>query len=81
MTDHPRPEPWREARDEAELAELRHHWSEAYSIMHNADGWQAKRRDGRGGWIIRPAADELFEAIRADYRTKPVRRDDAGDAP
>jgi len=32
-----------------ELAELVHHWGEAYSIMAGRDGYQAKRRDGQGG--------------------------------
>jgi hypothetical protein len=60
---------------EQQLAELRHHYGEAYSIMCGWDGWQAKRKDGRGGWIIRETAEELLEAIRADYRRDPVRRD------
>jgi hypothetical protein len=57
------------------LDELRHHWGEAYSIMSGRDGYQAKRKDGRGGWIIRKTAEELFEAIRKDYAANPVRRD------
>ena len=59
------------------LDELRHHWGDAYSIMHGRDGYQAKRKDGRGGWIIRDSVDELWEAIRADYAARPVRRDGA----
>ena len=57
------------------LEELRHHWGDAYSIMSGRDGYQAKRRDGRGGWIIRKTAEELFDATRADYAANPVRRD------
>jgi hypothetical protein len=57
------------------LDELRHHWGDAYSIMHGRDGYQAKRKDGRGGWIIRATAEELFEAIRKDYSARPVPRD------
>jgi len=59
------------------LEELRHHWGEAYSIMSGRDGYQAKRKDGRGGWIIRKTADELSEAIRKDYDANPVPRDGA----
>jgi hypothetical protein len=58
-----------------QLDELRHHWGEAYSIMAGRDGWRAKRRDGRGGWIVRDTAEALWEAIRADYRRDPVSRD------
>lgn len=57
------------------LIELRDHWSGAYSILHNRDGYQAKRRDGRGDWIIRRTAEELWDAIRADYGRQPVSRD------
>lgn len=56
------------------LDELRHHWSGAYSILHNRDGYQAKRKDGRGGWIIRDEAEELWTAIHEDYRRRPVPR-------
>jgi hypothetical protein len=59
--------------ESAELAELRHHWADAYRI--EAGPWRAKRRDGRGGWIIRGTVEELWEAIRADYAVRPVRRD------
>lgn len=60
--------------DDFALDELRHHWSDAYSILHGRDGYQAKRRDGRGGWIMRDTAEELFEAIHVDYERKPVPR-------
>jgi hypothetical protein len=63
---------------DAALEELRHHWGDAYSIMSGRDGYQAKRRDGRGGWIIRPTAEELFDAIRRDYDRRPVPRDCGG---
>ena len=75
MDSHDRPEmSWREQRDEEQLAELRWHW-DCYSILHNRDGWQGKRKDGRGDWIIRPTAEELWEAIVADYPRRPVPRD------
>jgi hypothetical protein len=63
--------------DDWDLIELRDHWGDAYSILHNRDGYQAKRRDGRGGWIIRATAEELWTAIRADYGRQPVSRDAA----
>lgn len=62
--------------DDDELAQLRHHWGDAYSILHNSDGWQAKRKDRRGDWIIRPTVDELYRAISADYTARPVPRQD-----
>lgn len=65
----------RSYEDEEALEQLRHHWGDAYSIMHGRDGWQAKRRDGRGGWIIRDSADDLFDAISRDYLKRPVPRD------
>jgi hypothetical protein len=52
--------------DEEQLAELRRHWGDTYSIMTGRDGWQAKRRDGRGGWIIQPGAAALHDAILVD---------------
>lgn len=58
-----------------DLEQLRHHWGDAYSVLHNRDGFQAKRKDGRGGWIIRQTADELFAAISDDYLKRPVPRD------
>jgi hypothetical protein len=65
--------------DEDDLAQLRHHWDGAYSIMHGRDGWQAKRRDGQGGWIVRATAEQLLAAIHEDYARHPVPRgsDDA----
>ena len=63
-----------------ELAELRHHYGDAYTIIHTSVGWEARRRDGHGGWITRATAEELLTAIRADYQARPVRRDDVGGA-
>ena len=56
------------------LDELRFHWSDAYEIDVQGGWWRAKRRDRQGGWLIAGTADELWEAIRADYRADPVRR-------
>ena len=59
----------------ADLEELRHHWGEAYVIMlRGLDGWQAKRRDDRGGWLEAGTAGQLYELIHADYAARPVRR-------
>ncbi len=60
--------------ESGELAELRHHWGEAY-VITDRPGWRAKRRDGRGGWITAPDAGALVEVIRADYQADPVSRD------
>jgi SH3-like domain-containing protein len=56
------------------LEELQHHWGEAYIIMEDRNGWRARRKDGKCGWIVRPTAEELFEAIREDYGRCPVPR-------
>ena len=56
------------------LAELRHHWGEAYEIT-DRPGWRARRRDGKGGWLTAPDAEALVTVIRADYRADPVSRD------
>lgn len=60
---------------EAELADLRWHWGEAYSIAWNrgADTWQAVRRDGRSV-LSAPAAQALRERIRSDYQGWSARR-------
>ena len=60
-----------------ELAELRHHWGDAY-VITDRPGWRAKRRDGRGGWITAPDPQALVEAIRVDYQREPVPRDLGG---
>lgn len=62
--------------DEEDLAQLRHHWGDAYSIEHGPSGWRAKRRDGRGDWIITRTSDDLFRAISDDYLRCPVPRED-----
>ena len=56
------------------LAEVRHHWGDAYEIT-DRPRWRARRRDGRGGWIIAETAEALVEAIREDYRRDPVCRE------
>ena len=56
------------------LAELRHHYGEAYVIDRlGEDLWLAQRRDTRETLRAKSAA-ELLEKIRADYATHPVSR-------
>jgi Homeodomain-like domain len=43
------------------LAELRHHWGDAY-VIEERPGWRARRRDGRGGWITARDAEALLLA-------------------
>jgi hypothetical protein len=56
------------------LAELRHHWGEAYEITGRGRDWRARRRDGKGE-LTAPDPDALVVAIRADYERCPVPRD------
>jgi hypothetical protein len=57
-----------------ELAELRHHWGDAYQIERTGpQTWLAARRDGRGA-VHANTADELFQAISNDYLARPVPR-------
>jgi hypothetical protein len=57
-----------------DLAELIHHWGEAYLISRLADGrWLAQRRDNRET-VTAEDANELHEAIKADYARMPVPR-------
>jgi hypothetical protein len=61
-----------------ELAQLVHHWGEAYAITHpGRDRWVAQRRDGKD-WLTAKTADELHHAIQADYRDRPVPRQASG---
>jgi hypothetical protein len=56
------------------LADLRHHWGDAYVIAQTGPGvWLAQRRDNRA--VLRAeSVDELGRAIRADYQARPVPR-------
>ena len=57
------------------LADLRHHWGEAYLIEHpGPDVWVAQRRDSRTT-LGAASPEALLELIRADYASNPVRRD------
>jgi hypothetical protein len=55
------------------LADLRHHWGEAYLISGILGHWRAQRRDDRRT-LTAGDPETLREAIRADYAWKPVRR-------
>lgn len=56
------------------LAELQHHWGDAYEIT-DRPRWRARRRDGQGEPIIAPDAETLAGLIAEDYRANPVSRD------
>lgn len=56
-----------------ELAELRHHWGDAYEI--DADPWRASRRDDKGGQLTADNPEALTAKLRADYQREPVNRD------
>jgi hypothetical protein len=57
------------------LAELRHHWGDAYEITGWGRRWRARRRDGKGGRLVADDPQALVELIRADYAVDPVSRD------
>ena len=60
-----------------QLAELRHHWGEAYDIFADrGDRWRARRRDGRGAWLVARDPEQLLALLRADYQRDPVSRDE-----
>ncbi len=59
------------------LADLRHHWGEAYLIEYLGGRYVAQRRDSRSTFSAE-SADELGEKIRADYAARPVPRKDSG---
>jgi hypothetical protein len=62
-----------------ELAQLVHHWGEAYAITHPArERWLAQRRDGKD-WLRASSAEELQRAIAADYAQQPVPRQPTGE--
>jgi len=58
-----------------ELADLRHHWGEAYDISYRAGQYRAVRRDD-GSTVRAGSAGGLLELIRADYAARPVLRKD-----
>jgi hypothetical protein len=66
------------AHDEDDLAELRHHWGEAYLIHQLGARWVAQRRDKSRQAVSADTAAGLLELIRADYAARPVPRKDNG---
>ncbi len=60
---------------DAALADLRHHWGDAYLIHHleTAGKWVAQRRDSRET-MSADTPDGLLGKIRADYAARPVPR-------
>jgi len=59
--------------DPGALADLRHHWGEAYEVSYRNGMYQAIRRDD-GSMIRRDDPGDLLEEIRADYAIRPVPR-------
>ena len=58
----------------AALADLRHHWGEAYEISCRLGQYRAVRRDDSS--VVRAdSAGGLLAAIREDYAARPVPRD------
>jgi hypothetical protein len=58
---------------EAALEALRWNWGTAYDIGCNeADGWHARRRDGKGRLITTDWPGELRSQIVADYTFRAV---------
>ena len=57
------------------LADLRHHYGDAYRVDVRGGRWRAERRDGKGEPLVAETAAALVALIREDYRRDPVRRD------
>jgi hypothetical protein len=57
-----------------DLAELSHHWGDAYAFRWESGQFHAKRRDNGAEVHTRTAAD-MWRAVRADYEALPVPRD------
>jgi hypothetical protein len=55
------------------LADLRHHWGEAYEINYRLGQYRAVRKDD-GSMVRADSAGELLEKIREDYAVRPVPR-------
>jgi hypothetical protein len=63
--------PW----DEVALESLSWHWGEAYAVSRPEPGvWLAQRRDSRET-LRAGSAEELRDAILADYIARPVSRE------
>jgi len=56
-----------------ELQDLLYHWGSAYVITWHQGQWIAARMDTHEV-LTADSADELREAIRADYSARPVPR-------
>jgi hypothetical protein len=57
---------------EQRLCFLQWHWGSAY-VIELTDGWKATRRDD-GSEFTAESAEELRDAILADYTGRPVPR-------
>ena len=58
---------------EQQLIFLRWHWDTAYDISVTDDGWRAVRKDD-GAALVTETAEELRDAMLADYTARPVPR-------
>jgi hypothetical protein len=58
----------------SDVANLRHHWGDAYEISYRAGQFCAERRDDHSA-VRADSADALLAAIREDYLSRPVPRD------
>ena len=56
-----------------QLAFLLWHWDSAYDIAVTDDGWRAVRKDD-GAELVTESAEELRDAMLADYTARPVPR-------
>lgn len=59
--------------NETDLADLRHHWGEAYLIDCLSGRWIAQRRDSHAT-MSADSPEGLLGKIRADYAARPVPR-------
>jgi hypothetical protein len=56
-----------------QLADLKHHWGDAYNIALIGDRWVAQRGDSRTSFSA-DSPDGLLALIREDYAQRPVPR-------
>lgn len=59
--------------DSDALADLIWHWGQAYEITYRLGQYRAVRRDD-GSTVRADSAGDLLDAIREDYRQRPVPR-------
>jgi hypothetical protein len=70
-------EPVEPLTERVDLADLRHHWGDAYVIVSGGKhAWSARRMDDPEGSAVLKASspERLLELIRLDYQSSPVPR-------